>query len=129
MYPVREGVDEWDNVEEEERRNRGLVVQQLHARHLQLSVIAGNPDGIERRGKDTRKRKEDTERRRRLDICVGTRQRVVVRYHAYAQARRDQCNEGITREGGLVEDKVHQGHRGGEQDAGDLVEGDGGEGE
>jgi len=60
--PVREDVDERDDVKEEEGGDRGLVGEQLHGRHVELAMITADPDGVERRGGNAGKSEEDAER-------------------------------------------------------------------
>lgn len=127
--PHRERVGKGDHVEQQEGRDGRLVEQQLHAAHLQLAVVAGDPDGVQRGSEDARKGEDDAQTARRLDVDVGRGQRVVVTDHTDAGARGNQRQHGVQGERGLVQDEVHEGHAGGEQDAGDLVEGDGREGE
>lgn len=92
-------------------------------------MIRANPHRIQRARKNARERKHDPERARRLDRRIGGRQAVIVAHHAHADTRGDQREQGVARQGRLVQDEVHEGDAGGQQDPRDLVEGDGREGQ
>lgn len=127
--PHGEGVHEGDHVEQHERGDGGLVEQQLHGAHLELAVVGGDPDGVERAGEDAGEGEDDAETAGGLDIGVGCGQAVVVADDADARACRDEGDDGVSRQGLVVQHVVHEGHAGRQQDSRDLVEGDGGEGE
>lgn len=129
LGPDGEGVDEGDCVEEHERRDRGLVEEQLHGVHLELLAVRRDPHGVQRGREDAAEREEDANARGGLDLLIRGREGIVVRGHADAEAGGDESVDGVARERGAVEHEVHEGHGGGEQDAGDLVEGHGGEGQ
>jgi hypothetical protein len=129
LTPHRERVHERDHIEQQERRNRSLVEEQLHAVHLQLLVIATDPDGVQRGGEDAREGEDYAQRAGGLDVRVVGRQAIVVGDHADTEAGRDEGEDGIHRQGCAVEDEVHECHGGCEHDAGHLVECDGREGQ
>lgn len=129
LGPYGEAVDPRDEVEEHEGRDRGLVVQELHAGHLELAVVAADPNGVERGGEDAKEGEDDTNHGGRLDGRVPGRAGVVVRDDSDAGTGGDQREHGTGGELSPIEHEVHQSHARGEKDAGDLVEGDRGEGE
>lgn len=126
---IGELVDEWNDVEEHEGAPGRLVEEQLHAVHLELPMVAPDPDGVKRRGEYTRERKDDPERRRGLYGGVTGGLRIVVRHERDAEAHRHEGVDGRAGQAGAVEDEVHEGDGRGEEDAGELIEGDRGEGE
>lgn len=129
LSPDWETIDERDNVKQHECRDWCLVEEQLHGVHLELLAVRCDPDGVEGGCKDAGEGEEDTEGRGGLDRLIGNWLGVVVRHHSNTGTSWDKCVDGIAWKSGLVEDKVHQRHGWSEHDAGDLVEGDGGEGE
>lgn len=129
LAPHGERIHKRNHVQQHDSRHRRLVKEQLHRAHLQLAVVRTDPDRVQRAGKDACKRKHDAQGARRLDRGVCGGQAVVVADHADAGARGDQREQGVARQRRLVEDKVHEGDAGRQQDAGDLVEGDAREGE
>lgn len=129
LGPDGEGVDEGDCVEEHERGDGGLVEEELHGVHLELLAVGCDPDGVEGGGEDTAEGEEDTDAGGSLDLLIGRGEGIVVRRHADTQAGGDERVDSVARQRSAVEHKVHERHGGGEQDAGDLVEGDGGEGQ
>ncbi len=129
LGPNREGIHERNNIKQHKRSQRCLVKEQLHAVHLELLVIARNPNRIQRTGKNPRKCKDNPQAARRLDIRICSRQRIVIRYHSHTQARRNQSDDGIFRQCRFVENEVHERNNWREEDSSHLVEGYGREGE
>src|SRR5690606_35708965 len=116
MAEVGEGVDRGNNIEEDEGAPGGLVEEELQAVHLELAVVATAPDGIQGRRKDTGEGEDDSEWGRRLDVGVIDGLRVVVGDQSHPKADGDQGEYGLAGECGAVEDKVHQGDGGRQQD-------------
>lgn len=129
LGPDGKPVDEGDEVEEHKGGDGRLVVQELHAGHVELAVVAPDPDSVQGRGEDAGKGKDDPQQGRGLDRGIGGRARVVVGNDTNAGAGGDQGQDGPEGQGGAVEDEVHEGDGRGEEDTGDLVKGDGREGE
>ena len=129
LGPDWEGIDEWDNVEQHESRDWRLVEEELHRVHLQLFAVTSDPNGVKRRRENAGECEEDTQAGGGLDIGVVGWEGVVVRHHADTGASWDQSVDGVAWEGRAIENVVHQCDGWREQDAGDLVKGDGGEGE
>jgi hypothetical protein len=44
--PYRESINEGNDIEKHESSQWGLVEEQLHAVHLELLVVTGNPDRV-----------------------------------------------------------------------------------
>ena len=124
-----ESIDKGNDVEKHEGTPGGLVEEQLHAVHLQLSVVAADPNCIQGRGKHTAEGKEDAQGRGSLNLGVVGGERVVVRDDTYTHTDRDKSKNGLAGESGAVQDEVHERHDGSEQDSRKLVEGNGREGE
>jgi len=131
LGPHGERVDKGDGVEQEQRGYGRLVEEELHRGHAELAVERGDPDGVEGRGEDAGEGEEDAEgvRGGGGGGCGGGGEGVVVGNHGDAEAGGDEGRDGGAREGGAVEDIVHEGDGRGQEDARDLVEGYGGIGE
>lgn len=92
-------------------------------------MVGGDPDGVEGAGKDAGESEDDAKAAGRLNIGVCSRQAVIVAHDADTRASGHKCDNGVGRQGLVVEHVVHEGHAGRQQNARNLVEGDGGEGE
>lgn len=125
--PNGERVHERDDVQQHKCRYGGLVEEKLHRAHLQLAVVCADPDGVQGAGENTSEGEDDTQAAGRLHLGVRCWQAVVVADHAHTEASRNQGQEGIPRKGSLIQNKVHEGHAGRQENTGDLVEGDAGE--
>jgi len=78
LGPYWESVDKWDNIEQHKSCQRGLVEQQLHAVHLELLVVAGDPDRVERAGENSSESENNAQAARGLDFGICCRQRIIV---------------------------------------------------
>ena len=143
QYPARGGdrgerrgedVYEGDHVEESDGCHGGLVEEELHGGHVESAVVGGDPDRVEGGGKDAEEGEQDTKRGGGCD-CGGASggcgrwKRIIVGDGSDTEACGDERKEGVAREGGAVEDEVHGGDSWGQQNTGELVEGDTAEGE
>lgn len=87
-------------------------------------MVRGDPDGVQRTGKDTREGKDDTERAGGLDFRIRAGKGIIVGDHADSNAGGDQGNHSIARESGAVEEEIHKCNRGGQENSRHLIEGD-----
>ena len=69
--PHGEGIDKRDNVEEEKGRDGRLIVEKLHARHLELPVVASNPDRVQRGRKNSREGEDNSQSRGGLNLGIS----------------------------------------------------------
>lgn len=118
-----------DDVQQQRRSKRSLIRQQLHAVHAELCMVESHPYRVNRTANDTAERKDHAQQGCLFAVVALMRQRVKVRGHSHSEADWNKGKDGRSRQGLLVQEEVDRGDRGREEDAADLVEGDGGVGE
>lgn len=129
MAPTGKSIGKGNDVEQKDTTDGCLVQEELHTAHLELLMINSDPDGVESTCEDSEQGEDDPYRRGRLHLLIGGGQRVVIGDDGNPDAGGHEGVSGVTWHGGMIEDEVDQGHRRREEDAGDLIEGDGGEGQ
>ena len=92
-------------------------------------MVESHPYRVNRTANDTAERKDHAQQGCLFAIVALMRQRVKVRGHSHPEADWNKGKDGRSRQGLLVQEEVDRGDRGREEDAADLVEGDGGVGE
>lgn len=113
------------NGEEEKKTSHWrLGVEQLHAVHVELSMVGGNPDCIQRRCKDAGEGENNSQGRSGFDGLTVYWDRIVVRDHAYSQTSWHQREYGFSRKHFAIQDEIHNGNRRCKQYSSDLVERD-----
>ncbi len=130
-------VDEGHGEEEHDGGDGGLVEEELRGVHGEFLVVGADEDGVDRGGADAAEGEDDADGAGGGDGggggFAGGRDGagldVVVGGETDADADGDEGEAGVLGDGGPVEDEVDDGGHGGEEDAAELVDGDGGEGE
>lgn len=129
------GLEGWQSVNprnEDQKHDTAywcLVEEKLEPVHLVLSLVRGDPDGVDGADEHTRQRQENTQHAGLLRLRMMRGFRFVVGDDKHPQAHRYERICRVSRDGFLVEEEIDEGDHRGEEDAGDLVEGDGGVGE
>lgn len=122
----REAVGPGDDVQQHRRSDRSLVREQLHAVHAEFGVVHSHPNRVYRTANDAAEREDHAEEGRLFAVVAFTGRRVEIRGHRYASADRNKRKDGRPWQRFLVQEEVESGDGRGEEDAADLVEGDGG---
>lgn len=118
-----------DDVQQQRRSDRRLVRQQLHAVHAEFGMVHAHPDRVDGAAQDAAEGEHHPGQRRRLGVVALAGPRVEVRRHAHAGADGQEREHGGPGQRLLVQEEVERGDGGREEDAADLVEGDGGVGQ
>jgi hypothetical protein len=122
VAPDRESVGEEADEGEDHGTERDLVVQELHAAHLQLLVILRDPHGVDRARGYPRQGEAHTKHRDGFHSgMLGGWERVIVRYYSHTYAGRNESEGGQEWNPGAIEAEVDGGRKRREQDPDDLV--------